>query len=98
MRNSIARIVLPQPGPPQISVGRPLGSPPAVISSSPWIPVGALGTGREAAGRFALRGGIGRYPFREKRNTPGPRPPRGSASLAWLSARGQLVLHPQYGP
>src|SRR6185503_3823801 len=34
------RSVLPQPAPPQMSVGRPLGSPPAVISSRPWMPVG----------------------------------------------------------
>ena len=35
--------VLPQPAPPQTSVGRPRGSPPPVISSSPWMPLLALG-------------------------------------------------------
>src|SRR5580658_9809482 len=34
--------VLPQPGPPQISVGRPAGRPPSRMSSRPSIPVGAL--------------------------------------------------------
>ena len=40
----MARSVLPQPALPQISVGRPLGNPPPVISSSPWMPVGDLGS------------------------------------------------------
>jgi hypothetical protein len=40
MRNSMARSVLPAPAGPQTSVGRPRGSPPSVISSSPWMPVG----------------------------------------------------------
>ena len=44
-RNSIANSVLPQPAPPQTSVGRPRGSPPPVISSRPWIPDGAFGSG-----------------------------------------------------
>ena len=39
-RNSIASNVLPQPAPPQTSVGRPVGNPPPVISSSPRMPVG----------------------------------------------------------
>ena len=34
--------VLPEPGPPQTSVGRPAGRPPWVISSRPAMPVGAL--------------------------------------------------------
>jgi len=42
-RNSAANSVLPQPGPPQTSVGRPRGNPPPVISSRPWMPVGHLG-------------------------------------------------------
>jgi hypothetical protein len=42
-RNSIAKSVLPQPGPPAINVGRPLGRPPPVISSMPGIPVGDFG-------------------------------------------------------
>jgi hypothetical protein len=42
----MANKVLPQPALPQTSVGRPRGSPPAVISSSPCIPVGALGKAR----------------------------------------------------
>jgi hypothetical protein len=36
--------VLPQPALPQTNVGRPFGKPPKVISSSPWIPVGVLGS------------------------------------------------------
>jgi len=48
---------LPQPALPQISVSRPLGNPPPVISSSPWIPVGAFGNwGLDFAGlNFAGR-------------------------------------------
>lgn len=38
--------VLPHPALPHMSVGRPRGKPPPVISSSPWIPVGALGNSR----------------------------------------------------
>jgi hypothetical protein len=34
--------VLPQPALPQTNVGRPLGKPPKVISSSPSMPVGAF--------------------------------------------------------
>ncbi len=34
--------VLPDPGPPATSVGRPAGKPPKVISSSPGMPVGAF--------------------------------------------------------
>src|SRR3712207_2273871 len=41
----MAKSVLPQPAPPQTSVGRPFGRPPWVISSKPPIPVGALGRG-----------------------------------------------------
>ena len=32
--------VLPEPGPPETRVGRPVGRPPLVISSKPGIPVG----------------------------------------------------------
>ena len=35
--------LLPQPAPPQMSVGLPRGSPPPVISSRPEMPVGHLG-------------------------------------------------------
>src|SRR5260221_3728583 len=42
-RNSAASSVLPQPAPPQTSVGRPRGRPPPVISSRPWMPVGHCG-------------------------------------------------------
>ena len=42
--------VLPEPGPPQTSVGRPAGRPPWVISSRPGMPVGAL----RRAGREGL--------------------------------------------
>src|SRR6185369_14918338 len=38
-KNSIAKSVLPAPALPQIRVGRPLGTPPLVISSKPGIPV-----------------------------------------------------------
>src|SRR6476659_11218858 len=48
-RNSIASKVLPQPALPQTSVGRPRGRPPPVISSSPSMPVGALGSERVVA-------------------------------------------------
>src|SRR5688572_9144159 len=41
-RNVSARRVLPDPGPPQTSVGRPVGSPPRVTSSRPRIPVSVL--------------------------------------------------------
>ena len=44
--------VLPQPALPQISVGRPLGKPPPVISSRPAIP-DAHRVGRRAADRVA---------------------------------------------
>ena len=56
IKNSIPRIVLPLPGPPQTSVGRPRGSPPPVISSRPWIPVGDLGTKLGRAGCCAVLG------------------------------------------
>src|SRR5678816_4232374 len=42
-RNSMAKSVLPAPALPQISVGRPAGKPPRVISSKPEIPVRSLG-------------------------------------------------------
>ena len=37
---------MPQPALPQTRVGRPRGSPPPVISSSPSMPVAALGSER----------------------------------------------------
>jgi hypothetical protein len=40
--NSIEKSVLPAPASPQIREGRPVGKPPAVISSKPVIPVGVL--------------------------------------------------------
>jgi hypothetical protein len=40
----MASKVLPQPGPPHISVGLPVGNPPSRISSRPCIPVGDLGS------------------------------------------------------
>ena len=40
----MAKSVLPQPALPQIKVGLPLGKPPPVISSTPGIPVGDLGS------------------------------------------------------
>src|SRR5688572_15985422 len=42
----MASKVLPQPALPQTSVGRPRGRPPPVISSSPSMPVVALGRER----------------------------------------------------
>src|SRR5690349_18843367 len=39
-RKVIAKSVLPQPAPPAMSVGRPLGSPPPVMESSPSMPLG----------------------------------------------------------
>ena len=44
-RNSRPNSVLPHPGPPHTSVGRPSGSPPPVISSKPSMPVGTLARG-----------------------------------------------------
>jgi hypothetical protein len=41
--NSMAKSVFPLPAAPHISVGRPLGKPPSVISSRPAIPEGVLG-------------------------------------------------------
>jgi hypothetical protein len=41
-RKVMAMRVLPQPADPHSSVGRPMGSPPRVISSRPLIPVGAF--------------------------------------------------------
>src|SRR5579863_7629203 len=41
-RNSIANKLLPHPALPHTRVTRPLGRPPPVTSSSPWIPVGAF--------------------------------------------------------
>jgi len=40
----MAKRVLPQPAEPQSKVGRPLGKPPSVISSSPAMPVGHFST------------------------------------------------------
>jgi hypothetical protein len=39
----MAKMVFPLPVFPSNRVGRFLGMPPFVISSSPWIPVGDLG-------------------------------------------------------
>jgi hypothetical protein len=47
-------MVFPQPGPPQTIVVRPRGNPPPLISSSPLIPVGALGN--EFAGDSEFKG------------------------------------------
>jgi hypothetical protein len=46
-------MVFPAPAPPLTSVGRPLGNPPPVISSKPWIPVSAFGSVLED-GRLAF--------------------------------------------
>jgi hypothetical protein len=43
-RKVSASKVLPDPGPPQTSVGRPVGRPPRVISSRPRIPVRVFGS------------------------------------------------------
>src|ERR1700733_7478777 len=59
-RNSIASSVLPQPAPPQTSVGRPAGNPPPVISSSPRMPVGAFRRrfGEDEDGFVVFMGGL----------------------------------------
>src|ERR1051326_4464008 len=41
-RNSMAKSVLPAPALPQMSVGRPAGRPPPVISSKPGMPVSSF--------------------------------------------------------
>jgi hypothetical protein len=38
--------VFPQPALPQTNVALPRGNPPPVVSSSPWMPLGALGKPR----------------------------------------------------
>ena len=38
----MANMVLPHPAEPQIKVGLPLGKPPSVISSKPFIPLETL--------------------------------------------------------
>src|SRR6185312_10011496 len=53
-RNSAANKVLPQPGPPQTRVGRPLGRPPAVTSSKPEMPVRVLGSWGRRGARFFM--------------------------------------------
>src|SRR5512138_390030 len=40
--NSMAKSVLPHPGPPLMSAGLPLGRPPPLISSNPLIPDGTF--------------------------------------------------------
>ena len=68
-KNSVARRVFPDPAAPQTKVGRPLGSPPPVISSSPVMPVAAFAKAAKrprvtagsnaTAGRLASFGGGG---------------------------------------
>src|SRR5260221_6717342 len=53
-RNSAAKRVLPQPAPPQTSVGRSFGIPPPVIASRPWIPVGAFSNANPGGRHFRL--------------------------------------------
>jgi hypothetical protein len=48
----MAKSVLPHPALPHIRVGLPLGSPPFVISSSPFMPVGHFS--RTFTSRFAF--------------------------------------------
>src|SRR6202049_1164709 len=43
-RNSSPNSVFPEPAPPLTRVGRPVGNPPPVISSNPWIPVDDFGS------------------------------------------------------
>ena len=45
-----AKSVLPHPGPPHTSVGRPSGSPPPVISSKPSIPVATFASDVDVRG------------------------------------------------
>src|SRR5689334_191082 len=61
----MARSVLPQPAPPHTRVGRPRGSPPLVISSSPGIPVGAFGNAR-LAGWLPFPAGFGDSRWRRR--------------------------------
>lgn len=58
-RNSAASRVLPEPAEPQISVGLPCGKPPPVISSRPWMPVGALAKGIGSEGLVFAGLGVG---------------------------------------
>ena len=58
-RNSMPSRVLPQPAGPQTRVARPRGNPPPVISSSPEIPVSALGSDG-SPGRWVTVFGAGR--------------------------------------
>jgi len=60
-RNSMPKSVLPQPALPQMSVGRPRGRPPRVISSSPEIPVGAFASAPRAV--FAREGRDSDFPI-----------------------------------
>ena len=53
-RNSSPNMVFPEPAPPLTSVGRPLGSPPPVISSRPWMPVSAFCSALEGDGLASL--------------------------------------------
>ena len=58
VRKARAKSVLPHPGPPHTSVGRPSGTPPSVISSNPSMPVGTLrsaGPGRVEERTFRRR-------------------------------------------
>ncbi len=68
--------VLPDPVPPVTSVDLPWGRPPRVISSSPRIPVGALGNGGPTAVSASAEIGsaiIGRlYPFQRRFQSPFP--------------------------
>src|ERR1700733_7011396 len=64
-------MVLPQPGPPQTIVVRPRGKPPPLISSSPLIPVSALG--REVRREWPFRAGSSSAIFeRFAKDTPSP--------------------------
>src|SRR5687767_3813429 len=57
-RNSSPNIVFPAPAPPLISVGRPAGKPPPVISSRPWMPVRDFRSVLMETGRAFFLGGV----------------------------------------
>ena len=84
--NSIASSVLPDPAPPQTSVGRLRGKPPSVISSRPLMPVGHFCTaGIARATRFL---GIAKFlSARSRRIAPSPSEPGDS----WVIGRRPKV-------
>src|SRR5690242_11159550 len=94
----MARSVLPQPAPPHTRVGRPRGSPPWVISSSPGIPVGAFANAR-LAGWLPFPAGFGESRLR-RRTVPVMqlrvvRGPREATRLGWVTEERRSLLNPR---